>query len=287
MFPPVRRILPVATALSFLLAFAEAAIAATDVTPDVPIIAFLKKKGVSLNLLGKNGDISVWMGEREGQMQYFTVLPDGHRAVSGILFDDSGRDLTGEFLAKAANAGQIHLPSMPTAAAATNGSAAAPAAVKPANIDEILRAAAGTHWLSYGPSGAPVIYMMADPECIFCRTVWPQVISLATDKKIELRVIPVAFIHGDESMAALTAILSAPSPAKAWALSEDGIRTQPSSSNATDAVRGIINDNHLFASHYGLAATPVFLWSSADGPKMQTGIPKSADGATDVGIFLR
>lgn len=270
-----RPILPVLLILPGLALAAPLPAAAAGPPPS---LAYLQEKGVKLTYLGKDGDVAVWLGEHDGQMQYFSVLPDGRRAMAGILLDSTGRDLTADLLSRAVAAGTVR----PAPAAAPAG----PADPDPrSNPAAAVTAAAGTHWLSFGHPGGTVVYMLADPECPYCRLAWTPMLKMARDGRIELRVIPVGFIHGQESMARLVSILAAPSPARAWDSVETGGAIGPASS--TESILGIVRDNHDFASRYSLQSTPAFLWNSASGPHVSIGMPTGADGNTDLSVFLR
>jgi len=274
------RLAPLAILLSAALAPIVPTVAGTPSLP--PTLAYLQEKGVKLTFLGKDGEIGVWLGEHDGQMQYFSTLPDGNRAFAGILLDASGRDVTGDLLSRAVASGNVQ----PGRIAAATPALTAPAAADPhTDSSAALAAAAASHWLSYGKPGSPVVYMVADPECPYCRTAWPPLLQMSRENKIELRVIPVGFIHGQASMASLTSILSAPSPARAWDTVESG--GSIAGAAPSDSVASLIRDNHAFTSRFGLQSTPTFLWTSPSGTHVSLGVPTTADGRMDLSALLR
>jgi thiol:disulfide interchange protein DsbG len=77
------------------------------------------------------------------------------------------------------------------------------------------------HLVQQGPDDAPVLYVFADPNCIYCHRFYDQVAPLAKAGKIQVKWALAGFLK-PSSMGRAAAILSADDPTAALAKNEAG-----------------------------------------------------------------
>ncbi|RJS91605.1 thiol:disulfide interchange protein DsbG [Salinisphaera sp. Q1T1-3] len=79
----------------------------------------------------------------------------------------------------------------------------------------------GDRLVQQGPDDAPVVYVFADPNCIYCHRFYEQAEPLVKAGKIQLQWAMVGFLK-DSSPGRAAAILSAKNPVKALLENENG-----------------------------------------------------------------
>jgi thiol:disulfide interchange protein DsbG len=140
----------------------------------------------------------------------------------------------------------------------------------------------GGHLIAEGRATAPLLYVFADPNCIFCYHFYKMAEPLVAAGRLQVRWVMVGFLKST-SLARATTILSAPDPRSALHADEDrfdtaheagGVapaRTQNKALQAVlqahlaamDAVGGIGTPTLLYRDEGGHWATVVGLPSSA------------------------
>ncbi|HVC30055.1 MAG TPA: thiol:disulfide interchange protein DsbG [Steroidobacteraceae bacterium] len=135
------------------------------------------------------------------------------------------------------------------------------------------------HLIREGHPTAPLLYVFADPNCIFCYHFYRMAEPLVASGRLQLRWVMVAFLQSS-SAAKADAILSAPDPLRALHSDEDhfdtaheagGIAPTRSPSKAVQAVL----QAHLSAMDViGAVGTPTLLYRDEHGRwAAQVGLP--------------
>lgn len=284
-----------------------------------PILAWLESQGVTLTALGQEGGLFAYLGEAVGgQMQVFYVTPDGRHIVAGLMFREGGSNVTAEQLAvmrERFSAEQRRIqeqqqrmeaarrvldggldraltpaPERAPAPAAASSAVAAPSAPSAltaeqiATRDRVVRAAEATAWFSLGRDGAPVVYMLADPQCPYCHSVWAQLRPRVEAGEIQVKIILVGALPGSEERA--ISILARPEPGRVWFAGE-GSSSRPvapppaETSRQFQVARRLLQANLEFARALGVRGTPWLAYVGADGAL------RTVEGATDMSVFLR
>lgn len=149
--------------------------------------------------------------------------------------------------------------------------------------------AASMNWFSEGSDKAPhKLYIIIDPNCIYCHVLYQQIEPLITSNQLQVRWIPVAF-RDPSSPGKAAAMLNAGSDAaadKLLAQNENGFDDQTESGaltplvpNADDPVLSgafsKVAQNTAFFSQSGFQGTPTILYKQEDGTVMMVpGMPR-------------
>jgi len=279
------------------------------------VLTWLESQGVVLTALGEEGGLSAYLGEAPGgRMQVFYLTPDGQHIVAGMMFREGGSNVTAAQLAamrerfnaerrriqeqegRMATAQQVlgggleqALTPAPQRSpvpspSETRSAPSEPSAERVALRDRIIRAAEDTAWFSLGREGAPVVYMLADPQCPHCHNVWSQLRPRIEAGEIMVKIILVGALPGSEERA--ISILSRPEPGRAWLAGEGSTNARvapppPENSRQFQVAQRLLRANLDFAREAGIKGTPWLAYVGRDGEL------RTVEGATDMGVFLR
>lgn len=196
-----------------------------------------------------------------GQFQVLYASPDGERVIPGVMWDASGKDLTRAQVDQVPGAVPTVEVSGATAAGKSAGRAALPLVVK---------AQFGT----IGPSSAPHLYMLIDPQCIYSVRALQMLRPYAEAGRVQISVIPLSLLdyedRGQSTRSAL-ALLSDPPEQIVGARQSGNVANAPSSEAAS-----LLSRNMAIAEAIGLKGTPTFLWRKGDGSEGRLdGLPTS------------
>lgn len=283
-----------------------------------PVLTWLEAQGVTLTALGEEGGLHAYLGEAPGgQMQVFYVTPDGRHIVAGLMFREGGTNITAAQLAamrerfdaerrrlqeqerRLATAHRtmeggldraLTPPSARASGPAASGASAAPAEASsptPAQMamrERVVRAAEATAWFSLGREEAPVVYLLADPQCPHCHSVWAQLRPRVEAGDIRVKVILVGALPGSEERA--ISILARPEPGRVWYAGEGSTAARvapppPEQSRQFQVARRLVHANLEFAREMGIRGTPWVAYVARDGTL------RSVEGAVDMAAFLR
>ena len=280
-----------------------------------PVLIWLESQGVVLTALGEEGGLSAYLGEAPGgRMQVFYLTPDGQHIVAGMMFREGGSNVTAAQLAamrERFNAERRRIQEqegrMATAQQALGGgleqaltpapqrspvpspsetrpTPSEPSAERVAFRDRIIRAVEATAWFSLGREGAPVVYMLADPQCPHCHNVWAQLRPRIEAGEIMVKIILVGALPGSEERA--ISILSRSEPGRAWLAGEGSTNARvapppPETSRQFQVAQRLLRANLDFAREAGIKGTPWLAYVDRDGEL------RTVEGATDMGVFLR
>lgn len=192
--------------------------------PDLPPpIQNLVDEGAQIRFLGKSHGFDSWLTVKNGQEQYFYVLPDGSAFVMGVLFDRKGQLVTVDQVQKLRSQGDTLLDTLAedTAEAEAKAAAAATPEFKTPS-ERLYYELENSNWVTLGTSKAPVLYAFIDPQCPFCHDFVQALRSgnYLKDGKVQVRLIPVGL--RDETRAQAAFLLAAPNPEERFYKHLDG-----------------------------------------------------------------
>lgn len=126
-----------------------------------------------------------------------------------------------------------------------------------------------TAYFPVGANNAPVLYMVADPQCPHCHAAWQYLKPLVASGKLTVKVIMVSALPGSESIA--LSLLSQAAPGRAWwdgEGSENGHPVSPGAAANTQAMRNgqkYLDINMQFLTSHKIDGTPWLGYVGADG----------------------
>lgn len=126
------------------------------------------------------------------------------------------------------------------------------------------------HIISEGRATAPLLYVFADPNCIFCYHFYRMAEPLVASGRLQLRWVMVAFLQATSSAKA-TAILSAPDPRAALHADEDRFDVTHESggvapaSSQVKALQDVLQAHVSAMDTLGANGTPTLLYRDARG----------------------
>lgn len=209
--------------------------------------------GSDLTSLGRLAGVDGLFVRSAARFQVFYALPDGQAVVPGILRDINGRNLTRDQVSGVPGA----IPTVELQDGSGGGSAnqtrpeAALAAVRKASFG------------SDGPVGAPEIFMMIDPQCIYSIRAYQQLYPYAAAGRIRLSLVPVSILDhedGGRSTKSALALLAKPLAELPAAWQSGDTNGQP-----TPEAQARLSTNMTIATAVGLQGTPTLFWRDRSG----------------------
>ncbi|HET7315238.1 thiol:disulfide interchange protein DsbG [Salinisphaera sp.] len=134
------------------------------------------------------------------------------------------------------------------------------------------------HLVQQGPDDAPVLYVFADPNCIYCHRFYQRVQPLVEAGKLQLQWAMVGFLK-KSSMGRAAAILSADDPAKALVENENGFDEDTENGgiepveNVPDELKNVIDTYYRRMAAAGGNGTPTVLYKNDDQWAAKIGLP--------------
>lgn len=194
--------------------------------PELPApIKNLMNEGAQVRFLGKDFGVEGWVAIKNGQEQYFYVLPNNGGFISGILFNEKGQAVTIEQVSR--------LRSQSGGALLDTLAADAPRSVTDVTqakkyefktpSEQLFWDIENSNWIPIGQAGTPVFYSFIDPQCGHCHTMMKAMKPYIDEGRMQVRLIPVGFKEETRAQAAF--LLATPAPAQVWWRHLDGDRT--------------------------------------------------------------
>lgn len=165
-----------------------------------PSLQTLQGRGgvVGQSFPGPDG-LTGWVVKIEGHSLIVYTTPSGNYALSGILIDRTGLNLTQQYIDQYIGA--------PEATKLAEGLAKDPSVI------------------GEGDPKAPLVYVYADANCIYCNRFWNETRGYVKSGKLQLRWVLLGFLKGT-SPGRAAAILAAPDRLAALAQDEDNFDTR-------------------------------------------------------------
>ena len=269
------------TALAFYLFLGLGGLAqAQEKLPNMPDpIKNLAEEGAQIRYLGRDYGFDSWLTIKNGQEQYFYVLPDQSAFVMGVLFDPKGKMITLDQVQRLRGNGDDLLDSL----ASEDFSSTKEKEFEPQSTSErLFYDIEKSNWVPIGKSGAPVIYSFIDPQCPHCHAFVNELRKGYLDEgKIQVRLIPVGF--KDETRAQAAFLMATPNPEERWMRHLDG---DPDALPAKSEIsQQGVQRNLAIMQSWKFNVTPMIVYRGADGSvKLVRGKPKDIDSLiADIG----
>ncbi len=274
------KIIMTALASVLLLGLSGAAHAQENL-PNMPDpIKNLAAEGAQIRYLGRDYGFDSWLTIKNGQEQYFYVLPDQSAFVMGVLFDPKGKMVTLDQVQRLRGSGDDVLDSL----ASEDFTANEPKKeFEPQSTSErLFYDIEKSNWVPLGKSGAPVIYAFIDPQCPHCHSFINEIRTDYLDTgKIQVRLIPVGF--KDETRAQAAFLMATPNPEERWMRHLDG-DTEALPAKSEISQQGVQRNLAIMQS-WKFNVTPMIIYRGVDGSvKLVRGKPKNIDSLiADIG----
>ena len=239
-------------------------------------IKTLVTEGAQIRYLGREHGFDSWLTIKNGQEQYFYVLPDRSAFLSGILYDETGKLVTLRQLRKLREKSDPILDAlmgenfagMNKADTGDDESAyefKTPAERLFADIEQ-------SNWVPLGAPNAPAAYAFIDPQCPHCHSFIEDLKEdYITKGTVQIRIIPVGF--KDETRAQAAFLMAAPNPQERWFKHMGGDETAlPAKSEINQ--QGV-QRNMAILQAWKFDVTPLIIYRGKDGGvKIIRGKPK-------------
>lgn len=284
----IKNIFPSALFFTFIALLVLPALA-QERPPSLPApIQNLVDEGAQIRYLGKEHGLDSWLTIKNGQEQYFYVLPDKKAFLMGVLFDEKGKLVTVDQVQRlrqqsndtlldslagfdlAANRPEDRFQSQ-------NFEFQSPA-------ERLFFEIENSNWVPLGNPDAPVIYSFIDPQCGHCHAF---IESLSNGQyfesgQVQLRMIPVGFKEETRAQAAF--LMATPNPVDRWFRYLQGDET------ALPAKRELnqqgVQRNLAIMQSWKFNATPMIIYRGKDGKvKIVQGSPRDLQTMiADIGV---
>jgi thiol:disulfide interchange protein DsbG len=258
------------------------ALAQNSAAPSLPEpIQNLADEGAQVRYLGREHGLDGWITIKNGQEQYFYVLPDKSAFLMGILFNGDGKALTIQQIQKLRGDDAGTLDSL------TGTEETAPATVSDAfkfesPSERLYHDIEQSNWIPLGEDGAPIVYSFIDPQCPHCHAFIDQLRDgLLQTGAVQVRIIPVGF--KDETKAQAAYLLATPSGAEKFLKHLDGDTTAlPAKS---DINQQGVQRNLAIMQSWKFDVTPLLIYRAKDGSvKLLRGKPQDINAlVSDLG----
>lgn len=148
--------------------------------------------------------------------------------------------------------------------------------------ESLYIALSGAKWISFGPDGAPPVYLLSNGNCEGCAAAWRKLFEPAKAGKIQLRLILAP--TSDANMDFL--IAAASSPRLPEILSKGAIEAQSPKSDAPAERIARISENLAanlkMAKGFSLGLPPVIAYESKKGARYFRTAPETPDLLDDI-----
>ncbi len=257
---------------------------AQETLPTLPDpIQNLVDEGAQIRYLGREHGLDSWLTIKNGQEQYFYVLPGGEAFLMGVMFDKTGKVVTVDQVRKLRAKGDPLLDSLTTDSTAQGSASNNSESFEFKSPSErLFHDIENSNWVPLGPPGAPVMYSFIDPQCGHCHAFINDLRATIIEKGgVQLRMIPVGFREETKAQAAF--LLATPNPQEKWFRHMDGDET---ALPARSEINGQgVQRNLAIMQSWKLNATPMVVYRGKDGSvKIVRGRPKNVgDVIADLG----
>ncbi|GJL85731.1 MAG: hypothetical protein DHS20C02_15060 [Micavibrio sp.] len=259
---------------ALLTLFVAGALPATaqEALPQLPPpIQTLVDEGAQIRYLGKEHGLDSWLTIKNGQEQYFYVLPGGEAFLMGVMFDNKGKVVTVDQVRRLREKGDPVLDALTADPDPVKQKAEAFEFKSPS--EQLFFDIENSNWIPLGQAGTPVMYSFIDPQCPHCHAFINDLRdqNLIKQGKVQLRMIPVGFREETKSQAAF--LLATPSPQEKWFRHMDGDKSALPARSEINA-QGV-QKNLAIMQSWKFKVTPMIVYRAKNGDvKIVRGRPK-------------
>lgn len=272
-------------ACAALVLLSHTALAQTSSETDLPKlpepIQNLVNEGAQIRYLGRDYGVDGWIAIKNGQEQYFYVLPDQKAFLMGVMFDDSGKVVTVDQVSRLRKDGDEVLDLLADdLTPKTNATEDKKSQLEfKSPSEQLFSDIESSNWLPLGQSGAPIMYAFIDPQCPHCHHM---ITDLRKDYieagRVQLRIIPIGFREETRAQAAF--LMASPDPQTRFFNFLDG------DENALPARQEInqqgVQRNLAIMQTWKFNVTPMAVYRAKDGSvKIVRGRPQDIPALVD------
>lgn len=238
--------------------------------PKVPEpIQNLVNEGAQIRYLGNDYGVEAWLTIKNGQEQYFYVLPGGEAMLMGVLFNNKGELVTLRQVAKIRGQEEELLDAL------TTNDVESREFKTPA--EQMYYDIESANWVVLGQPDAPVVYAFVDPQCGHCHAFVKSMKPEIQAGRMQLRMVPVGFREETQAQAAF--LLASPDPQTRWYDHLDG-KEDALPAKSSINTQGVQRNLAVMQS-WKFDATPMIVYRDKENRvKIVRGTPK------DSAVFL-
>jgi thiol:disulfide interchange protein DsbG len=245
--------------------------------PSLPApIQNLVDEGAQIRYLGRDYGLDSWLTIKNGQEQYFYVMPDQQAFLMGVLFDNKGKLVTVDQVQRLRAQGNPELlDTLADDGLSRFGEEEGPGSASfefKSPSERLYYDVENSNWVGIGTPGAPVIYAFIDPQCPHCHAFMEDLRTDYIEKgRVQVRLIPVGF--SDETRAQSAFLIATPNPQQRWFAHMGGDETAlPAKSQLSQ--QGVQRNLAIMQS-WKFNATPMVIYRGKDNTvKIVQGRPK-------------
>lgn len=222
----------------------------------VPALKRIASNGAELSELGIQHGLRTIFARNGDTFQVFYLAPDGQAVVGGVMWDETGHNITRDQVA----------PIPGTIPTVKIGMTAAPSqtiAVTSNPDASLLKLVAGMTYGTIGPAAAPRLWMFVDPMCAFSIRAMQLLRPYVEAGRIQLAVIPISVLDYEDqgrSTPAAEIMVSLPTDQMVAAWTGQQLTGTPPA-----AAANVLQANMAGAAAIHLRGTPTFIWRKSDG----------------------
>lgn len=247
--------LAISVALGVMLLAGNAGAADAPDPARVPALKSTLDYGLSVEWKGRYNGLDAWVARNAASSSPLLTTPDGKGLIVGILYDETGRNVTSEFLTKA--------EPLPPLGQSTSG---------PSKSDILYQDFMASRWIVVGDGKAPIVFMVVDPQCGYCKSAWVDLLPSVQQGKIQLRLIPVGFL-GQESQRLAGKLFEVEKPGEAWNAIARG-KPHEVVGEPNEQSLASLETNRRLLGRWNIRVTPFLVYRSGDGAvKVVAGTP--------------
>ncbi len=258
-------ILPTLAASTFMVSSPASAQQQDTILPELPApLQNLQSEGAQIRFLGKDFGVDGWIAIKNGQEQYFYVLPNNGGFITGILFDEKGQAVTVEQVNRLREQTDGPLLDLLTSDLPQSTPTEEKDVTKyefKTPSEQLFWDIENSNWVAIGKAGAPVFYSFIDPQCPHCHAMMSGLKPRIEAGEVQVRIIPVGFKEETRAQAAF--LMATPGPEKVWWKHIEGDK------DALPAKRGIneqgVQRNLSVMQSWKLSVTPLAIYRGKDG----------------------
>lgn len=239
-------------------------ILSTEAIASSPALQRLASHGAQLRDLGISHGMQGVFAQSGRQFRVFYLAPDGRAEIGGVMWDETGRNVTRNQVEKIPGV----IPTVTWTPSRKPKQAGAVGISEPAPVDPVARLEAADYGL-VGRDGAPRVYMVIDPLCPYSQQAMKTLQGAVDAGRVQLALVPIAINdheNGNRSTPAANALIAAGRTGMntAWRkITEDGNLPDTVDTDTTAPAQLALN---MTAAHaIALGGTPTFVWRSHDG----------------------
>lgn len=269
-----------------LLTLSSVAFAQNTDLPKLPEpIKNLASEGAQVRYLGRDHGLDAWVTVKNGQEQYFYVMPDQEAFIMGVLFDKSGKLVTVDQVKRLQDQGDqlIDTLSDEEFAGLKKNAGDKDAFEFKTPSEQLFSDIENSNWVGLGSSNAPIMYSFVDPQCPHChKLIQDMRASYIDNGKVQMRIVPVGFKEETRKQSAF--LLAAPNPQERWFAHMDGdTEALPAKEDISD--QGVQRNLSIMQS-WKFSVTPLIVYRNVNGiVKIIRGGPKDMNAVmSDLGV---